>query len=489
LHDDLRDRRQPVLHVAQTYAKSFLHDHDLILSQLAAVKERISGDAAQDAMTWAKHVLKAETNPVRGIRDTCIMQWSFDDRSMWRGPPDNARVIKIAKSIICTKFRRDSVIASRTLDMSKAPDAQDDLVIGRLLFGDGSARGVAAMIVWILILKNIDNMPGLSDIVVEDLVMSVLRIPTNFEEHGDGSDRANLVAQAARQNQLAQVLPVNTLEWLSMSSQFTGIDIGTLKPTKENRALIVTNLEAMLNAYNQLPDVDAYSFEPPAKKARTRKNTVAQKILDEPDEGQDKGLKIGVRRIIAMKNFLEGGTFAGLSMLREHLMWVSDYKYCVVNDELMMKKWLWVGSHLPKENLPSDADISKADAGAGSSNTVPKGRASEVFNYDSPLSATQFELMIKKAISVYEAETGHLERDEHKVKLRPSEETSPVWHGGAGDTLAHRTSAPHVGRGIHLHLHTKRLESICNGGDMDELQEDHSGVGPHDGQGGRERHV
>ena len=375
-------------------------------------------------------MLTAETQPVRGIRDTCIVQWSFEDSSMWRGPPDNARVVKIAKSIISGQFRRDSVIASRTLDMSRAGDAKDNLIINTLLFGDGSARGVAVMIVWVLVLKNIDSLSA--DSAVEDLVMSILRIPTNFEEHGDGSAKANLVAQAARQNQLAQVLPANTLEWLSMTVQFTGIDIGTLKPTKENRAMIVTNLEAMLSAYNQLPDVDAYSSEPPAKKARVRKNSVAQKMLDEPDEGQDKGLKIGVRRLMAMKNFLEGGTFTGLSMLREHLMWVSDYKFCVVNDELMMKKWLWVGSHLPKMDLPSDADLSKADAGAGSSNAVPKGRASEVFHYDSPLSAIQFELMIKKAISVYESETGHLERDEHKAKLRPSEASCHSPHRGRG---------------------------------------------------------
>ena len=399
------------------------------MTQLTSVKERISGDAIQDAMAWCKHMLKAETEQVRGIRETCIVQWSFDDSSMWRGPPDNARIVKIAKSIICTKFRKDSVIASRTLDMSKGMYAKDDLIIGRLLFGNGSARGVAAMIVWILIVKNMDSISvDIGNDRVEDLVMSVLRIPTNFEEHGDGSAKANLVAQAARQNQLAQVLPVNTLEWLSMTLEFTGIDIGA---ASLNRASIVSNLEAMLSAYNQLPDVDLYSSEPPLKKARSRKNTISQKILDEPDEGQDKGLKIGVRRVTAMKNFLEGGTFKGLIMLREHLMWVSDYKYCVVNDELMMKRWWWVGSHLPKTDLPSDADISKADAGAGS-NTVPKGRAFEVFNYDSPLSTHQFELMIKKAISVYEAETGHLERDEHKVKLRPSEENRHLPNGGGG---------------------------------------------------------
>ena len=68
----------------------------------------------------------------------------------------------------------------------------------RLLFGDGSARGVAAMVVWALIVKNMDVLSA--DPAVEDMVLSVLRLNTNFEEHGDGSDRARLVAQAARQN-------------------------------------------------------------------------------------------------------------------------------------------------------------------------------------------------------------------------------------------------------------------------------------------------
>ena len=93
------------------------------------------------------------------------------------------------------------------------------------------------MIVWILVLKNVDNMPK-GDPAVEEMVLSVLQIPTNFEEHGDGSERSKLIAQAARQNQLAQVLPVNTLECLSMTAQFTGIDIGSLKATKENRQMI-----------------------------------------------------------------------------------------------------------------------------------------------------------------------------------------------------------------------------------------------------------
>ena len=291
------------------------------------------------------------------------------------------------------------------------------MVICRLLFGDGSARGVAAMIIWILLLSNPDCLPT-GDTAVKDLVLSLLQIPTNFEEHGDGSERAKLIAQAARQNQLAQVLPVNTLEWLSMTVQFTGIDVGTLKSTKEARQMLTNALDAMVGAYNELPDVNAYSVEPSSKRARTRKGVTPR--LAEQDEGFDKGLKIGVRRLTAMKNFLQGGTFTGLSRLREHLLWVSDYKFCVITDEILMKKWSWVGSHLPKELLPSDALILRTDAGAAA---APQSRAHEVLNHDSPLSSVQFDMMLEKAISIYEEETGHIERDELKIKLRPTEDT------------------------------------------------------------------
>jgi hypothetical protein len=45
-------------------------------------------------------------------------------------------------------------------------------------------------------------------------------------------------------------------------------------------------------------------------------------------------------------------------------------------------------------------------------------------NHDSPLSSVQFDMMLEKAISIYEEETGHIERDELKIKSRPTEDTS-----------------------------------------------------------------
>ena len=62
------------------------------------------------------------------------------------------------------------------------------MIINRLLFGDGSARGVAAMIVWVLVLREVDYLP-VGDPALEDLFLSLLQIPTKIEAHGDGSGR------------------------------------------------------------------------------------------------------------------------------------------------------------------------------------------------------------------------------------------------------------------------------------------------------------
>ena len=81
------------------------------------------------------------------------------------------------------------------------------------------------MVVWLLVLRRLDTLTG-EEAATEDMIMSLLSLPTNFEDHGDGSERAKLVAQAARQNQHAQVLPVNTLEWITMAATFCNIDVG-----------------------------------------------------------------------------------------------------------------------------------------------------------------------------------------------------------------------------------------------------------------------
>lgn len=273
---------------------------DVVLGQMRDLHLHMYGSTPREAEQFALELLKPPTecpDVVVGMRTTAVVQWSFEEASFWRGLPDNQRVLRFAKSIISTRFREDCAIASRTLSLR--PKDGSDFVLFQLHFGDGSARGVAACVVYMLVLRRLQEVPAM-DPQVETMIMSLLRIPTNFELHGDGSAKALLVAQAARQNQHAQVLPVNTLEWIGMIMQFSGLSFGS----QQARTVLLKNMEQMVGAYNELPDVEAYTDEPLAKRARRASKA---QVPAEVEDGQDKGLKIGNRRVMAMRLFISGG--------------------------------------------------------------------------------------------------------------------------------------------------------------------------------------
>jgi hypothetical protein len=82
-------------------------------------------------------------------------------------------------------------------------------------------------------------------------------IQTNFEEHSDGSAKAALVAQAARQNQHAQVMPVDTIEWIGIVQQHQSGDGSVVL---QSRAAMLRLLEmVMRDYYKHHPDMEAYT--------------------------------------------------------------------------------------------------------------------------------------------------------------------------------------------------------------------------------------
>jgi len=64
---------------------------------------------------------------------------------------------------------------------------------------------------------------------------------------------------------------------------------------------------------------------------------------------------------------------------------------------------------------------------------VPRGASHAPLSHDSVLTAEQFDLMLAKAIAIFEADTAHLDRDDRKAKFKPTEahtrECSCVGHG------------------------------------------------------------
>lgn len=109
----------------------------------------------------------------------------------------------------------------------------------------------------------------------------------------------------------------------------------------------------------------------------------------------------------------------GYTILRNHLMWVADYKHLVITDDILMRKWLYVGSHLPKEVLPDDVELRAKDT---VQQYIPEGAKCAVLHHDTPLSPKQFEMLLAKAVAIHEAHLAITSRADAKSKLKPSEE-------------------------------------------------------------------
>lgn len=294
--DNCQAQRAPMLCVMQAYQQakagpanmeSMLDDHAKVIEQTFGVD-----DATACARAAALFKARGEVSGVLDGFSPCI--FSFHNESMWRKAPANPIVLKLAKSIISTGFRATSVIESRTLNI--------DEVGFNLLLGDGSARAVAAGLVWTLLVQHVSSIPCQTE-PVQSMVASLLDLHVNFESHGDGSDQQALVVQAVRQAQAAAVLPCNTFHWVGMAISYTGQSIGAHSC---NTTTLERTLEGMVKSYNDRPEVVAYSENtgPARKRRRGGKNI-------EEDADRDKGLCIGRRRLLAMRNLLVGSTEVG----------------------------------------------------------------------------------------------------------------------------------------------------------------------------------
>ena len=85
----------------------------------------------------AREILQPGDPRFEGSRTTCPLSWSYTHESLWRGMSDNQKLIRLARSMITRGYRLDEPINCRTSDLS----ALDGVLAGKLLFGDGQARG------------------------------------------------------------------------------------------------------------------------------------------------------------------------------------------------------------------------------------------------------------------------------------------------------------------------------------------------------------
>jgi hypothetical protein len=192
--EDCQEQRKPIAYLLQPAAPQ---DEEAAMRQFTGVWCQVFGTSPEVAEAAGLERMAPGPATASGTLTTTPLSWRYDDESLWRGPPDNRKVIKLARSIVITGFRQSDPLTSRTLDLS--PRAGEgggpDILSGRLLFGDGSARGLAAFLVWQLLWKKGTNLPT-GDAALVGVVESLVAMPTVFELHGDGSKRAMAVAQA-----------------------------------------------------------------------------------------------------------------------------------------------------------------------------------------------------------------------------------------------------------------------------------------------------
>ena len=116
LEVELFEQRKPFVDLAFESQTKCQAEPGLELTHVASLHERLYSSSHRDAMAWAADLLRPRPEEkLSGILKTAVLQWRFDDASLWRGPPDNPRVAKIAKSIVGHRFRQDAIIASRAL--------------------------------------------------------------------------------------------------------------------------------------------------------------------------------------------------------------------------------------------------------------------------------------------------------------------------------------------------------------------------------------
>ncbi len=302
-------------------------------------------------------------------------------------------------------------------------------------FGNGAARGVAAMVVCILLQEMIEASETPATVASELLYIleSLVAIRANYVRHGDGSDRAAIVANIARQEQDAKVQGVSTIEWIRIILQDRRMSLDEAVSV-DTRASVLEAMNTLTEQYEKLPEVEAYNGDvpPPLKKARGRQSVKAQVLQEAAEEEQRaaNGIHIGTRKLRAIKMFLQHATQGQLERIYDHLHTVS-YKYSALSDDVLCCPLLY-----------ADLRVAEGISVAGVDIPVPVGVEACPMHLKPQLTKEQAELLIDKICSTFEADVACFTSEEAKVKCRAKlEDISKMrdgvrWWLPAGKTIA-----------------------------------------------------
>ena len=352
------------------------------------------------------------------------LSWSYAHESLWRGLSDNKKIIRLARSMITRGYRLDEPINCRTSDLT----ASDGVLAGKLLFGDGQARGLAARLAFHSLLNTVrtsqDSLMG--DPEIMRIMQGLLLIPTVISTGGSTGEDL-IIAQAVRQNVKASMqLPMNAMEWAGMVLSSCKLTLGT---SVEQTQQILLCLARCTAKYDASLEVNTYDVQPVAKRARRgrRKSAAATaaavsepKHPEEPDEDR---IKIGTRRLKAIQQILGKATPSSFEALQLHLVWVGDYVLSALSDEALSLDFIWPNSLPPSACLPDEATLVARDAAAHAHrDRMPKDLTVKPMLYEELLTAKQHEAIIVKLTSCFEDSALHLTDRNQWLALKPKPE-------------------------------------------------------------------
>ena len=384
---------------------------------------------ADQAHARARDILKPGPPSFQGTWHTCPLSWSFADESLWRGMSDNKKIIRLSRSMVTSGYRQDEPINSRTFDLN----AEDGVLAAKLFFGDGQARGLAARLAFQFLINFIRQSQDalMGDPEVMRIMQGLLQIPTVFLKSGECSAEDLIVAQAVRQNvKAAMQLPMNAMEWAGMVLRSCKLKLGL---SAEQTHMILACLERCTAKYDAHLEVNAYDVEPVAKRARKgrRKSASASalalaaaesdggepKLLAEPDLDR---IKIGTRRLRAIRQVLSKATPKSYDSLQLHLVWSGDYALSALSDDCLGLDYIWPGSMPPEESLADEATLVARDAASQSHrDLITKGVTVKAMLYEELLTPKQHEQVVDKITSCFEDSALHLTDRNQWLALKP----------------------------------------------------------------------
>lgn len=430
LHQEAFEKRLALTNTVMEFPKPIGEEAVNEVSYAVRMAFNIPEAAAHEQ---AKDILKAGDADFTGSRDTCILMWSFEEQSLWRGLSDNKKLVRLARNMVTTGYLRDEPIRSRTFDLR----AESGVVAAQLLFGDGQARGLAARLAWQFLLN---LMRSTNDLLMGDpemmrIMQSLLFIPTVFEKQGGACSQEDLmVAQAVRQNMKAQMqLPLNTIEWAGMILRTCGLQVGVSPASTQ---AILSCLERCKSKYDSHVEVEAYDVQPVAKRARKGRTRGAKAVAvaamevegsstskQQPEENVDR-LRIGNRRLAAITNLLGRCTKKSYKSMTIHLVWAGDYTYSALSDHALNLNFIFPETLPPTEIIPDEATRIARDVAAGSNkDLVPPGATVRPMKYEEILTDAQHEQVIEKVLTCYEDEVLHLTDRNEWLKRMPKDES------------------------------------------------------------------